>query len=154
MIAIPDQLDLHRYAREGGPPLALTTNPMGHALNTRIRRADVQAEIVELLYEPGKMFMQGAGVLQGGAVSTMLDFAMAFCVLLALPEGYSCSTTNLNVNLLRAAKPGRYVAIGQPERRGRQLAHTRATLFLEDEPDRLIATATSTLLITKLKTPS
>lgn len=151
MIVIPDQLDLHRYAREGGPPMALSNNPMGVALHTRIRRTDTKAEIVELTYEPGEMFLQGAGVLQGGAVSTMLDFAMAFCVLLMLPEGYSCSTTNLNVNLLRAALPGRYVAVGQPERRGRQLAHTRATLFMENAPERLIATATSTLLITKLK---
>ena len=103
--------------------------------------------MITLEFTPDAIFVQGAGVLQGGAVSAMLDFAMAFAVLALLPAGQACTTTNANVSFLRAAPRGRYVAIGEIERRGRQLAFTRARLMAADLPERVVATASSTLLI-------
>lgn len=144
----PDQAVLHRFI-ETGPikGLELAANPLAQALGTRIMRVDARAGEVELTFAPPAFFIQGAGVLQGGAVSAMLDFAMAFAVLAALPAGRTCATVNLNVAFVRAAPQGRYTAIGQIERQGRQWAFTRASLFPDNALDKLVASASSTLSI-------
>ncbi|HPP99180.1 MAG TPA: PaaI family thioesterase, partial [Ottowia sp.] len=99
-----------------------------------------------LAFAPDPLFIQGTGVLQGGAVTAMLDFAMAFATLAALPVGGSCATVNLNTAFLRPAPRGRYLAVGEVERRGRQLAFTHARLLREDD-GQTVATATSTLAL-------
>jgi uncharacterized protein (TIGR00369 family) len=108
---------------------------------------DLEAGMVRLAFSPDGIFVQGAGVLQGGAISAMLDFAMAFALLAVLPEGQTCSTANANVSFLRPAPRGDYVAVGEITRRGSRLAFARAGVFPADAPDRLVATATSTLAI-------
>lgn len=144
----PDQVALHRFIEtRPAEGLELTANPMAQALGTRIMRVDTGAGEVELAFAPHELFVQGAGVLQGGAVGAMLDFAMAFAVLAALPGGHSCATANLNVAFVRTAPQGRYRAIGQIERQGRQLAFTRARLFPDGGPEQWVASASSTLAI-------
>lgn len=101
---------------------------------------------MELAFAPDPLFIQGTGVLQGGAVTAMLDFAMAFATLAHLPVGGSCATVNLNTAFLRPAPQGRYIAVGEVERRGRQLAFTHARL-LREEDRAVVATATSTLAL-------
>lgn len=142
----PDQLALHQFVNGNGAA-PMDANPMAVALGTSIVRVDRELGEVELHFEPADLFVQGAGVLQGGAVTSMLDFAMGFSVLANLPAGYSCATANLNVAFLRAAPRGGYGAIGQIERRGKRLAFTRASLFPIGAPQQPVATASSTLTI-------
>jgi uncharacterized protein (TIGR00369 family) len=144
--ANPDQALIHRFIAGGGQPLAFDANPMARALGTVLQAADLRAGQVTLAFEPDPLFIQGTGVIQGGALAAMLDFAMAFATLAQLPVGGSCATVNLNTAFLRPAPRGRYLAHGEVERRGRQLAFTHARLVREDG-GQTVASATSTLAL-------
>lgn len=143
----PDQIALQQFARDPATAVTFSANPMALALGARALEVDADAGMVRLEFLPDGLFVQGAGVLQGGAISAMLDFAMAFAVLAALPTGHSCTTANVNVAFLRAAPRGRYEAVGEITRRGSRLAFTTARVFVAGAPERLVATATSTLAI-------
>lgn len=143
----PDQHALHLYLKDARNLPSFSANPMARALGTRLLALDGQSGTIKLEFTPDPLFVQGAGVLQGGALSAMLDFAMAFAVLAVLPAGQACTTANANVSFLRAAPRGCYIAIGEIERRGRQLAFTRSRLMAADAPERVVASATSTLVI-------
>ena len=140
-----DQALLHAFLKNPDHPLPIS-NPMALALGAELCAADPRAGTVKLAFQPQALFIQGTDVLQGGAVSAMLDFAMAFATLADLPIGYSCATINLSTSFLRPAPAGRYIAVGEIERRGRQLSFTRAQLFREGH-DQVVSTATSTLMV-------
>lgn len=142
----PDQALIHRFIDGGRQPMPFDANPMARALGAELHAADLQAGTVELAFAPDPLFIQGTGVLQGGAVTAMLDFAMAFATLAHLPIGASCATVNLNTAFLRPAPQGRYIAVGEVERRGKQLAFTHARLLRADDRQ-VVATATSTLAL-------
>ena len=144
--ANPDQALIHRFVNGGSRPMAFDANPMARALGAELRAADLVAGTVELAFAPDPLFIQGTGVLQGGAVTAMLDFAMAFATLAQLPVGASCATVNLNTAFLRPAPQGRYIAVGEVERRGKQIAFTHARLLREADRQ-VVATATSTLAV-------
>jgi uncharacterized protein (TIGR00369 family) len=144
--ANPDQALIHRFLAGDGRPLPFDANPLARALGAELRAADPQAGRATLAFSPGPQFLQGAGMLQGGVLTAMLDFAMAYAVLAQMPLGGSCATVNLSVAFLRPAPQGRYLAHGEIERRGRHLAFTRAQL-LREEDGRTVATATSTLAL-------
>ena len=91
-----DQALIHRFIDGGSKPIPFDANPMARALGAELRAADLPAGTVELAFAPDPLFIQGTGVLQGGAVTAMLDFAMAFATLAHLPVGGSCATVNLN----------------------------------------------------------
>jgi uncharacterized protein (TIGR00369 family) len=148
----PDWIDLQRFIGEGQSASRLTSNPMSDALGMRMEAVDLAKGEITLSFEPQALFIQGAGVLQGGAVSAMLDFAMAFAVMATLPAGQSCATSSLNISFLRPAPKGRYVAVGETERRGKALAFTRARLFQEGASERIVATATSLLALIQTET--
>jgi uncharacterized protein (TIGR00369 family) len=142
----PDQLALHRYLADPSQVPGFTANPMASALGARLLSLDGESGAIGLEFAPEGIFVQGAGVLQGGAVTAMLDFAMAFALLAVLPAGHSCAT-GINVSFLRAAPHGRYVASGSIDRRGKRLAFTRAALAPAGAPAQVVARATSTLAI-------
>lgn len=142
----PDQALIYRFVQAGGMALPVDSNPMAKALQTTLLRVDRKAGEVELAFEPAELFIQGTGVLQGGAVTAMLDFAMAFAALASLPPNASCATANLNASFLRSAPQGRYRARGVVDRSGKTLAFTHAQLF-EEVSGKLVATATSSLVV-------
>ncbi len=144
--ANPDQALIHRFIDGGGRAMPFDANPMARALGAELRAADLATGTVELAFAPDPLFIQGTGVLQGGAVTAMLDFAMAFATLAQLPVGASCATVNLNTAFLRPAPQGRYIAVGEVERRGKQIAFTYARLLREADRQ-VVATATSTLAV-------
>lgn len=144
--ANPDQMMIHRFLVQGEQAMAFDANPMAAALGATLLRVVPQSGEVTLAFDPQVLFVQGTGVLQGGAVTAMLDFAMAFATLAALPGDFSCATVNLNTSFLRAAPQGRYVAHGVLERKARALAFARAQLARQDDQV-VVATATSTLAL-------
>ena len=143
----PDQLALHQWLKDKSTAPSFATNPMARALGTRLISLNAESGAIQLEFAPDGIFVQGVGVLQGGALSAMLDFAMAFSLLGVLPTNQGCTTAQVNVSFLRAAPRGVYVATGEIEKRGRQLVFSRASLASADDPDRPVATATSTLMI-------
>ena len=81
-----------------------------------------------LQFEPAPLFLQGASVVQGGAVSAMLDFAMAAAIMTTLDDKVHFATASFTVSFLAAVKPGRLLAEGEVDRIGRRNGFARATL--------------------------
>jgi len=125
----PDQVLLRSFI---GEPLSIDSNPLAAALRTRLLALDGTSGTVRLDFEPGSQFLQGRGVVQGGIVATMLDFAAAFAGLATLAEGQTAATASIAINFHSAVRAGRLIAIGSVERAGKRLIFTRALLQTED----------------------
>jgi len=126
--------------------MPINSNPMAKALQSTLLKVDRERGEVEIGFEPGDLFIQGTGVVQGGAVTAMLDFAMAFATLASLPPQASCATVNLSTSFLRPAPQGRYIAAGTVDRCGKTLAFTQARLVRADT-GQVVATAASSLAV-------
>jgi len=142
----PDQRLLLDFVAGDGQAVPVTANPLAAALNGELLAADGQGQVT-LAFEPGAQFLQGAQVLQGGVVATMLDFALAFAGLVCLPEGGAFGTVNLNVNMMKPALAGRYLATGRVVRMGKSMIFGSAELC-RDGGD-LVATATAVMAIAR-----
>ncbi|WP_321964821.1 PaaI family thioesterase [Paraburkholderia sp. J7] len=141
-----DHAFITRFLETPHTPLRVLSNPMAIALGTHIVAADPQQGRLELEFTPSETFVQGTGVLQGGAVAGMLDFAMAFSVLARLGDTGTCATVDLTTAFLRAAPAGRYRAIGEIVRSGKSIAFCRAELWKHDDARGPVATAMATFV--------
>lgn len=126
-------------------PADVDSSPIARALGMRVVSLDMDAGTASSEFAPAELFLQGAGVLQGGAVAAMLDFAIMAIVLPAMPAGAIPATTNLDVAYFRPAPAGRYRAVARIRRATRALTFIEASLwsFTGEE----IAAATSTVAI-------
>ena len=89
-----------------------------------------------LRFTPEPIWTIGAGVVQGGIVTAMLDMAMAFA-------SNGLSTATITVDILRPAT-GRLTATGEVTKMGRRLLF--ATGELRDDDGRLIARGNQTAI--------
>jgi len=138
----PDIALIRHFVAGTGEPVPFDANPLARLLGGRLLQADPAAGRLVLSFEPPEVFVQGAGVLQGGAIGAMLDFAATFAAMLALPDGQSLATSSLTTTFLRAAPAGRYLATGRVEKRGRRLVVATASLAPHGSPEPVaIATA-------------
>ena len=142
----PDQALLQRFA---GAPLVIDSNPLATALDTRLVSLDRVAGIARLTFNPGPQFVQGRGVVQGGIVSTMLDFAAAYAALATLPEGQTAATATITVNFQGAVRAGEVTVTGTVERAGKRLIFVRAQIHGQNpgEAERILAAATSVMTV-------
>jgi uncharacterized protein (TIGR00369 family) len=63
------------------------------------------------------------GVVHGGVLSALLDFALGASVVTTLKEGEWCATQSLTTDYLRPAQPGEVLrASGRVDRRGKLTA--------------------------------
>jgi uncharacterized protein (TIGR00369 family) len=129
-------------------PMPITTNALACALNLVLVEARAQPGRAVLHCDPLPLFVQGAGNLQGGALSAVVDFAMAFAAMATLTEDETAVTTTLEMAFLRPAPVGRYEAIGEILRKGKAIVFARAELRPQGHPE-LVATAASTLAIVR-----
>ena len=134
-----------QFLQGGRKPAAITSSPLAQDLGGELLQLDAERGAAVLAFEPPPRFVQGARVLQGGIVATLLDFAMAFAAHAALSAAERpFSTASLNVSLLRPAPPGRYLARGRIVRAGRNLLFADATLSA-DADGRTVATASAVM---------
>lgn len=138
-----DHAFVHQFQSGDRSPAPVTSNPLARLLRAQLIEADPKGRAV-LSFEPPADFVQGAGVLQGGTVATMLDFALAFAALAALPPERSFATASLTVNLMKAAVPGKYTARGIVERLGSQVIFATASLQRDDNAQ-TVATASAVM---------
>jgi len=118
--------------RDGRTPVAIASNPLAQDLHGEILALDATLGTAVLAFTPPARFVQGAGVLQGGIIATLLDFAMAFAAHARLAgEERRFSTATLTLTLLRPAPPGRYLAQGRIVRAGGRLLFAEAELSAE-----------------------
>lgn len=150
MAANPDA-ELLRALMSGAvaSPVAVTSNQLAEALGAQLVAADATERSARLTFLPGDQFLQGAGVVQGGAVSAMLDFAMAWACFTVLPPDQTVTTTSMTSNFMGAARGGATIeAVGRVDRPGRRVMFTSAELR---SGGKLIANATSSLLVLDLR---
>jgi uncharacterized protein (TIGR00369 family) len=127
----PDRALVIEFLRGDRKPAAITSNPLAHELGAEIRELDAE-QGAALAFSPPARFVQGAQVLQGGIIATLLDFAMAFAAHARLAtQQREFSTATFTVNLLRPAPPARYLARGRIIRAGTKLMFAEAELAAE-----------------------
>ena len=135
---------LDAFLKSGGP---LTMNgPLAEALKGQILEMDRDAGTALLAFDPGDQVLQTAGVIQGGIVAAMLDFAMALAAFSRLAADKSFGTVSLTTNFLKPALPGRHLARARLDRMGTRMIFASAELS-RDGSKTAIATATAVMAI-------
>ncbi len=96
---------------------------------------------------PGPQHYNPMGIVHGGYAATLLDSACGIAVVTRLEEGQAMTTLELKTSYLKAmtGKTGTVRAEGRVISMGRRVAYSEAKLT--DADGRLLATATSTLLV-------
>lgn len=119
--------------------------PIGETLGFQL--VDCDEGFAAFEGNPGPETYNPMGIVHGGYAATLLDSACGIAVVTRLDEGQSMTTLELKTSYHRAmtADTGRVRAEGRVISMGRRVAYTEAKL--KDSEGRLIATATSTLLI-------
>jgi uncharacterized protein (TIGR00369 family) len=97
--------------------------------------------------DPAEFHENPLGTVHGGVLATLLDSATGCAVHSTLPAGVGYTTTSLTITYTRPVTPrtGRIRCVGTVLSRGRRTALAEARVL--DAADRLMAHATSTLLI-------
>jgi uncharacterized protein (TIGR00369 family) len=129
--------------------IPVTTNPLAISLNMRILEA--RDGWVRIGYHPPEGFTQGNGVVQGGIVSAMLDFAMIFAAFSMVPVGATVATVSQTTNYFRPVFLGNLIVEGELEKTGRSLINARASLFSVDNS--LLASATAPIAVIATRKP-
>ena len=129
------------------PPLVMT-DPLAKSLKGSILELDPEAGQAVLAFEPDEGFKQGGGVIHGGIVTTMLDYAMALAAFTRVAEGQSFATVSLTTHFLRSALPGRHLARARLDRTGARMIFASAELIRDGETQPL-ATGTAVMAMTR-----
>lgn len=90
--------------------------------------------------------VQGNGVVSGGAISSMLDLAMALALLSKLQHGRTCATISLTVNMLEPGYVGKFAVEARIKRLGGRIAFLEADLY-DGARARCVASATASFAI-------
>jgi uncharacterized protein (TIGR00369 family) len=89
---------------------------------------------------------QMAGLLHGGAISTLADTAAAVGVFYLLPPGSSTVTSEMKVNFISNIRKGAAIADARLLHQGRQTM-VWETKVLEEKTHKLLAVATGTFFV-------
>jgi uncharacterized protein (TIGR00369 family) len=139
----PDRVIVAEAIRWSLTDVPVHANPVAESM--RMILVSAERGRVRLRFDIDQRFTQGDGVIQGGIVTAMLDFGMAFAGLSVVDEGESVATVGINVNFLRVSAPGRFEVEARLEKVGRRMVFARADLMREDgEP---VASASAPLTI-------
>jgi uncharacterized protein (TIGR00369 family) len=106
---------------------------------------DSGAGTIEVAFAATDQFLNPAGVIQGGFLAAMLDDTLGPALVATLGPGQFAPTTDLHVQFLRPARPGRLTGRGRVVRRGRDVAFLAGELV--DDSGGIVAVATATAQI-------
>lgn len=130
-----------------GPPLKMT-DALAASLNGEILQMDPGAGRAVLAFAPDARFLQGGGVIHGGIVTTLLDYAMALAAFTRLTPGRSFATVSLTSHFLRPVLPGRHLARATLDRMGARMIFASASLVREGD-ESPAATGTAVMAMTR-----
>ena len=128
-------------AMEGRAPMP----PAAVLLGWELIAVDPDAGTIEVAFAATDQFLNPAGVIQGGFVAAMLDDTLGPALVATLGPGQFAPTTDLHVQFLRPARPGRLIGRGRVVRRGRDVAFLVGELV--DDAGQVVAVATATAQI-------
>jgi uncharacterized protein (TIGR00369 family) len=120
------------------PPAAIT-------LGWELVAVDPDAGTIEVAFAVPDAFLNPVGVIQGGFLAAMLDDTLGPALVATLGPGEFAPTTDLHVQFLRPARPGRLLGRGRIVRRGTDIGFLAGELV--DESGSVVATATATAQI-------
>jgi len=132
-------------AVQGRAPLPPATALLGWELVS----VDPDAGTIVVAFTASEQFLNPAGAIQGGFVAAMLDDTMGPALVATLGPGQFAPTSDLHVQFLRPARPGRLTGHGRVVRRGRDVAFLAGELT--DESGEVVAVATATAQIRTLR---
>jgi len=119
--------------------------PAAVALGWELLSVDPDAGTIEVAFTASEQFLNPVGVVQGGFLAAMLDDTLGPALVATLGKGQFAPTTDLHVQFLRPARPGRLVGRGRIVRRGKDIGFMSGELV--DSSGALVATATATAQI-------
>ncbi|MDO4286775.1 MAG: PaaI family thioesterase [Eubacteriales bacterium] len=93
------------------------------------------------------------GWLHGGVISAMVDMGMGLLVYYNA-DFLLCPTASMTVNFLRPGRiDGCLVVQSEITFHGHKIFHTTARAWMEDEPEKLVCTATGSYIVTPKAVP-
>ena len=116
--------------------------PAGVLLGWELVAVDPEAGTIEVAYTATDQFLNPFGAVQGGLLAAMLDDTLGPALVATLGPGEWAPTTDLHVQFLAPAKPGRLLGRGRVTKRGRTIAYMAGELVAADGT--LLATAVAT----------
>jgi uncharacterized protein (TIGR00369 family) len=123
--------------------------PAMQTLGGEVREFDRDHKAALLRFTAGKSLCNPDGGIQGGFICGMLDAAMANAVFCMLGEVAIVATLEIKVSYLEIASQGELFARGTVIRNGKTVTFLEAEL--RDADDKLLATASSTARVIKIK---
>ena len=132
-------LETMRAIRDGSLPAPPFASALGIAL------VEVSRGYAVFAVEPAEWMQNPLGSIHGGIAATLLDSCMGCAVHTTLDAGVGYTTTDLQVRYLRGMRAGggRVLAEGRVVHAGRRTATAEGRLFLEADPERLFAHAST-----------
>jgi uncharacterized protein (TIGR00369 family) len=122
-----------------------TPPPAAVLLGWELVAVDPEAGTIEMAFEATEQFLNPFGMVQGGLLAAMLDDTLGPALVATLGPGESAPTTDLHVQFLRPARPGRLVGRGHIVRKGRDVGFMAGELV--DAGGAVVAVATATAQI-------
>lgn len=122
-----------------------TPPPAAVLLGWELVAVDPEAGTIEMAFEATEQFLNPFGMVQGGLLAAMLDDTLGPALVATLGPGESAPTTDLHVQFLRPARPGRLVGRGRIVRKGRDVGFMAGELV--DAGGAVVAVATATAQI-------
>lgn len=123
--------------------------PAAKTLGWKLEAIDPQQGTVRVGFEARDEFLNPVGAIQGGFLAAMLDDTLGPALAGTLEPDQFAPTLELKVNFLNPASPGRLTGSGRVVHRGATIAFLEGSLT--DDAGRVIATATATAKIIRLK---
>lgn len=123
--------------------------PCSAWLGQELLEIDPETGFAKIAYELGEAHFNRFGALHGGAIACVMDDVLAVAAGLVLNWGEIAPTLEMKVSYIAQGTAGRHVAEARVIKRGRQINFLDATLSAAE--GKLIATATSTIMIAPLK---
>jgi uncharacterized protein (TIGR00369 family) len=126
---------------EGRAPLPAAAATLGWELIS----VSPEDGTIEVAFDASEAFLNPAGSIQGGFLAAMLDDTMGPALVAGLDPGDFAPTTDLHVQFLRPAQPGRLIGRGRVVRRGKDVGFLAGELV--DNDGAVVAVATATVQI-------
>lgn len=124
--------------------------PAAIVMGQELLDVDVEAGTVRVAYAASDQLANRFGAIHGGMTAAMLDDVISLAAGLAIEWGQITPTLEMKVSYIAQGRPGtRILAEARTIRRGGTVIFLEADL--KDEAGKLLATASSTVMIAQLK---